>query len=49
MEYLLTKNGLSFLAGAVGGIVVGMIPLLILGAIVGLMLVWCPERPICNY
>ena len=40
-------GGYSFLAGAAGGVVVGMLPLLILGAIVGLMLVWCPERPIC--
>lgn len=44
---LARHSGYSFLAGAVGGVVVGMLPLLILSAIVGLMLVWCPERPIC--
>jgi hypothetical protein len=40
-------SGYSILAGAAGGIAVGMLPLFFLGAIVGLMLIWCPERPIC--
>jgi len=40
-------SGYSLIAGAAGGAAIGMVPLLILGAIVGLMLIWCPERPVC--
>jgi hypothetical protein len=40
-------SGYSFLAGVAGGVTFGMLPLLVLGAIVGLMFLWCPERPIC--
>ena len=41
------RSGASFLAGLAGGLAVAMLPLLLLGAIVGLMLAWCPERPPC--
>ena len=41
------RNDVSILAGVAGGLAVGMLPLLFLGAIVGLMMAWCPERPPC--
>lgn len=41
------RNGASIAAGVAGGFVVGMLPLLVLGAAVGLMQMWCPERPSC--
>ena len=41
------RNDVSILAGIAGGLAVGMLPLLFLGAIVGLMMAWCPERPPC--
>lgn len=37
----------SIPAGVAGGLALGMLPLLFLGAIVGLMMAWCPERPPC--
>ena len=41
------RSDVSFLAGVAGGLAVGMLPPLLLSAIVGLMLAWCPERPPC--
>lgn len=40
-------NSGSMTAGIAGGLAVGMLPLLVLGATVRLMLAWCPERPPC--
>ena len=41
------RGGDSFLAGAAGGLMVAMLPMALLGATVGMMLAWCPERPVC--
>jgi hypothetical protein len=41
------RSGASLVAGVAGGLAVGMLPLLLLGAVVALMLAWCPERPPC--
>ena len=41
------RSGASLWAGIAGGLAAGMLPIFLLGAIVTLMLAWCPERPPC--
>jgi hypothetical protein len=41
------RSGASLMAGVAGGLGVGMLPLLVLGAIYWLMMAWRPERPPC--